>query len=98
VLGYFLNVALLYIVIGFSAALIYSLILRKQTIGGFWGALGVSIVGAFLGAVFDYFFKDVIYFLSHINETVNIFPPVISSFIFLWVFVTISRSGNREDD
>ena len=95
-LGYYLNLALLYIVIGFAAALIYSLVSRKKTIGGFLGALAVSVIGAFLGAVGEYFFRDVIYFLSHINDTVNLFPPIIMSFIFLWIFVTIS-GGNRED-
>ena len=66
-LGYYLNVALVYIVIGFSAALVASLFFRRKPMGGFWGALAVGIVGSFLGAVFEYFFKDLIYFLSQVK-------------------------------
>lgn len=97
-LGYYLNVGILYFFIGFAAALIYSFIFKKKTIGGFWSALLVGVLGSFLGAVVEYFFKDGIYFLSHINDTINIFPPIITSFLLLWIFVSISGSNNDDRD
>jgi uncharacterized membrane protein YeaQ/YmgE (transglycosylase-associated protein family) len=68
-------------------------VLNKRVLGGFWGALIVAVVGAFLGGVFDHFFSDIIDRLSNLAQAVNLFPSLFASFFVLWLF---SRFG-RED-
>ena len=89
---YYFNIGLIYFLIGFALALYYFFILRKQLLGGFWGALLVAVVGAFLGGIVEYFFSDIIAKLSNILNAVNIFPPVITALLLLWIFSKVNRS------
>ncbi len=92
---YFFNIGLTYFLIGFACALILYFIFRKHVIGKFWGALIVGLVGSYIGGLIDYFFKDVFAWLSNINS-VNIFPPIITSFILLWIFSKISQKRGED--
>ena len=94
--GYYFNIGIIYLLIGFTAALIYHFIFRRRTMARFWGALLVGIIGSFLGAIVDYLFHDVIEFLANISDSVNIFPPIITAFLALWVLWNVSTGGNRE--
>ena len=90
-LGYYLNTGAWYLAIGFTAAIIYYYILRQKSVGNFWGALIVGVLGAFIGALIDFLFSDLIYFLANINDSINLFPPIFTSIFVLWIFSNISR-------
>ena len=89
--NYYFNLGLIYFLIGFALALYYVFILRKKLLGRFWGALLVSVVGAFLGGIIEYFFSDIIAKLSNIMNAVNIFPPIITALLLLWIFSKVNR-------
>ena len=89
--NYYFNIGLIYFLIGFALALYYVFILRKKLLGRFWGALLVSVIGAFLGGIVEYFFSDIISKLSNLMNAVNIFPPIIASLLLLWVFSKVSQ-------
>jgi uncharacterized membrane protein YeaQ/YmgE (transglycosylase-associated protein family) len=92
--GYYFNIGIIYFLVGLSAAFIYHFILKRRTLGKFWGALIIGILGSFLGAILDYLLHDVIEFFSNISGSINIFPPLIVSFFVLWLFWTFtSRDG-----
>ena len=87
---YYLTIALTYLVIGFGISLLFYYGFRKRFLGNFWGALTVALIGSFLGGAIDFFFEDIIHALANLNDSVNIFPPLITSFIVIWVFSRIS--------
>ena len=89
--NYYFNIGLIYTLVGFSIALISYFVFKKNVIGKFWGAFIVAMVGSFLGGVFGNIFEGVIELLSNINNSVNIFPPIITSVILLWIFVKVSE-------
>ena len=89
--NYYFNVGLIYTIIGFSIALICFFLLKKNVFGRFWGALIIALVGSFLGGVIDYVFEDLIAMLANINNSVNIFPPIISSIILVLIFSRVSE-------
>ncbi len=93
--SYYFNVALIYFIIGFSVALLFFFGFKKKMHGKFWGALIVACLGAFFGGLADYFFSDIIEMLSNLNGAVNIFPPVITSFIVVWLFAKASGDGRK---
>ncbi len=88
---YYLNIALTYMVIGFGITLWFYYVLRRPFLGRFWGALVLGLVGAFLGGVIDFYFEDVLAQLANLNN-VNIFPPLITSFVLMWLFSTVASS------
>ncbi len=93
--GYYFTIGLFYLIIGFGVALIsYFLFKNNEVPGKFIGALIVALIGSYLGGILQYALKDVIDYLTHINGSVNIFPPLISAGILLWIFVRLS-SKNR---
>lgn len=89
--NYYFNIGLIYSIVGFAAALVVYFILKKNMIGKFWGALVVGIIGSFLGGIIGFVFEDVINYLANINNAVNIFPPVISAFLILWIYSKVSE-------
>jgi uncharacterized membrane protein YeaQ/YmgE (transglycosylase-associated protein family) len=91
VFNYYFNIGLIYFLIGFAIALYYVFILRKRMLGRFWGALLVSVVGAFLGGIVEYFFSDTIAKLSNLMNAVNIFPAIIMALLLLWIFSKVNR-------
>ena len=88
--GYYFNVGLIYAVIGFGVALIYYFIFKKPMLGNFWGALVVALVGSFLGGVVGTVFAGIIAALANLNS-VNIFPPIITAFLVIWIFSKVSE-------
>ena len=88
---YYLNIGLTYIVIGLAVAILFYYAFRQRFLGHFWGALIVGLVGSFLGGIIEYFFGDIIHALANLNNSVNIFPPIITSFILIWIFSKISE-------
>ena len=93
--GYYFTIGLFYLIIGFGVALIsYFLFKNTEVPGKFIGALIVALVGSYLGGILEYALKGVIDFLTHVNGNVNIFPPLITAVILLWIFDRVS-SRNR---
>jgi uncharacterized membrane protein YeaQ/YmgE (transglycosylase-associated protein family) len=88
--NYFFNIGLTYLIIGFAVSLFFYFILRKPVFGRFWGTLIIALVGAFLGGMIEYFFADFLERLANLNNSVNIFPPIITSFILIWLFSLVS--------
>jgi len=88
--NYYFNIGLIYFLTGFAIALFFYFILKKHVLGKFWGALLVSVIGAFLGGVVEFFFSGVIEKLSNTMNSVNIFPPIIVAFVLLWIFTKVS--------
>lgn len=88
--SYYFNIGLIYFIIGFAIALIFCFIFKRDVLGHFWGALIIALVGSFLGGVIEFIFAPVIEYLSNINNSVNIFPPIIASIFLLWIFSKVS--------
>ena len=88
--NYYFNIGLIYFLIGFSLALYFVFVLRKKMLGKFWGALVVSVVGAFLGGIIEFFFADIIATLSNLLNAVNIFPPIITALLLLWIYSKVN--------
>ena len=94
--SYYFNIGLIYFIIGFGSALLCYYVFKKDVIGHFLGALIVGLIGSFLGGAVQYFFSDIIEYLTNLNNSVNIFPPIISSGLLLWIFV--KASGRKNDE
>jgi uncharacterized membrane protein YeaQ/YmgE (transglycosylase-associated protein family) len=92
VFNYYFNIGLTYVLIGFAVALITYFVMRKQVVGRFWGALIVGLVGSFLGGLVDYLFADIIHTLANLNNSVNVFPPILTALFVLLVFAKASES------
>jgi len=56
-----------------------------------------ATVGAFLGGVVDFFFADIIEWLSSINGVLNIFPPIIATVLLLSIFAYLSERKDTYD-
>lgn len=89
--SYYFNIALIYTIIGFAVALIFYFLMKKYVLGRFWGALIVALVGSFLGGFFGSVFSGVIHTLANLYNSVNIFPPIITSFIIIWIYSKVSE-------
>jgi uncharacterized membrane protein YeaQ/YmgE (transglycosylase-associated protein family) len=87
----FITIGLIYIIIGFGAALIFYYIFRKKFIGKIWGAILVGIIGSFIGGFIDVFLQN-IWFFTLVFYSVNVIPPCILACLFLWIFCKISNS------
>lgn len=88
--SYYFNIGLIYFIIGFGSAIMCYYIFKKDVIGHFIGALIVGLVGSFLGGVIEFYFADIIALLTNLNNSVNIFPPLITAGLLLWIFVKVS--------
>ncbi len=88
--SYYVNIGLVYFIVGFGVALVGYYLFKRDVIGHFVGALIVGLIGSFLGGALGYLLDDVIQYLTNINDSVNIFPPLITSAILLWIFVKVS--------
>ena len=53
-------------------------------------ALIVGLVGSFLGGFFGNVLAKVIETLANLYNSVNIFPPIITAFIVLWIYSKVS--------
>ncbi len=88
--NYYFNIGLTYFLIGFTVALFFYFILKKPIFGKFWGTLVIALVGAYLGGIIEHYFDDIIEQLTNLNNSVNIFPPIITAFVIIWLFSLVS--------
>lgn len=88
--SFYFNIGLIYLLVGFAVALLSYFAFKKMVLGNFIGALIVALIGSYLGGVLEFVLKDLIYFLSNLNNSVNIFPPLITSIVLMWIFVKVS--------
>ncbi len=88
--SFYFNIGLIYLIVGFAVALVSYFLFKKMVLGKFLGALVVALIGSYLGGVLEFVLKDIIYFLSNLNDSVNIFPPLITSIILMWIFTKVS--------
>lgn len=89
--SFYFNIGLIYLLIGFAVALITYFAFKKMVLGNFLGALVIALIGSYLGGVLEFVFKDVINFLTNLNNSVNIFPPLITSIILMWIYTKVSE-------
>jgi hypothetical protein len=89
---FYLTIGLTYLVIGFAMTILFFYIFRKPFIGRFWGALIVALIGSFLGGLINYFFQDIITMMANLNNSVNVFPPLIASYILVRIYSRISET------
>ena len=89
--SFYFNIGLIYLLIGFAVALLSYFAFKKMVLGNFIGALIVALIGSYLGGVLEFVLKDVINFLANLNNSVNIFPPLITSIILMWIFTKVSE-------
>ncbi|MFP4362404.1 MAG: hypothetical protein ACLFR1_00910 [Spirochaetia bacterium] len=89
-IAYYFNIGLIYFIIGFAAALYFRYVLKKPLLGNFFGALIVGVIGAYLGGVIDYLFQDIIEYLANFNNSVNLFPPILTALFLLWILTKVS--------
>jgi uncharacterized membrane protein YeaQ/YmgE (transglycosylase-associated protein family) len=92
VFNYYFNIALTYVLIGFAVALVAYFVMGKRVLGRFWGALIVGLVGSFLGGLVDYLFSDIIHTLANLNNSVNVFPPILTALFVVLAFAKASES------
>jgi len=90
---YYFNIGLIYSIIGFAVAIYFVFILRKKLIGKFWGTLIIALVGSFLGGIIEFLFHDIITYLAHFRNSINLFPPFFTSLFVVWLF---SRGDERK--
>jgi len=95
--SYYFTIGLIYFIIGFGTAIISYFVFKKDVIGHFLGALIVGLIGSFLGGTIEFFFGDIIAYLTNISNSVNIFPPLITSGVLLWIFVKASGRNEKGD-
>ena len=88
--SFYFNIGLIYLIVGFSVALVSYFIFKKKVPGKFIGALVVALIGSYLGGVLEFVLKDIISFLTNLNDSVNIFPPLITSIILMWIYTKVS--------
>ena len=88
--SFYFNIGLIYLIVGFAVALVSYFIFKKMVLGKFLGALVVALIGSYLGGVLEFVLKDIIYFLSNLNDSVNVFPPLITSIILMWIYTKVS--------
>lgn len=93
----YLGIGLSYVTIGLLLAVIFYYLLKRDFVGRFWGATIVAIVGAFIGGVVDYLFGDIIARLQSINGVLNIFPPLIVSYVVLSIYARVSEKKDIYD-
>ncbi len=89
--SFYFNIGLIYLLVGFAVALISYFAFKKMVLGNFLGALVIALIGSYLGGVLEFVFKDLIIFLSNLNNSVNIFPPLFTSIILMWIFTKVSE-------
>ena len=88
--SFYFNIGLIYLIVGFAVALVSYFLFKKMVLGKFLGALVVALIGSYLGGVLEFVLKDIIYFLTNLNDSVNIFPPLITSIILMWIYTKVS--------
>lgn len=88
--NYYFNIGIIYFLTGFSVALLLYFVFKKRVLGRFWGALIVALIGSYLGGLLEYVLYDVIEYLRNINNSVNIFPPLITSIIIVLLYSKLS--------
>jgi len=89
--SFYFNIGLIYLLVGFAVALVSYFTFKKHVLGNFIGALIVALIGSYLGGVLEFVLKDIIELLSNLNNSVNIFPPLITSILLMWVFTKVSE-------
>ena len=89
--SFYFNIGLIYLIVGFAVALISYFLFRKIVLGKFLGALVVALIGSYLGGVLEFVLKDIINYLSNLNNSVNIFPPLITSILLTWIYIKVSE-------
>lgn len=85
----YLNVALTYVAIALSCAILMFHVLRREMPGRFWGALVVGLVGAVLGGIADQLLAGVFERLTDVN-TVNLYAAGGASLVCIWL-LSIAR-------
>jgi ABC-type dipeptide/oligopeptide/nickel transport system permease subunit len=93
--NYYFNIGIIYFIIGFAVALFFFFVLRKRIFGSFWITLVIALVGSYLGGLIEYFFKDIIEMLTNVINSVNIFPPLITAFVIIWLFSLVSSNKQQ---
>ena len=92
----YFNIFLIYFTIGFGVSLFYFFVLKgTSAFGRFWTAMIIGVIGSFIGGLFELFLSPIIEKLSNFNN-VNIFPPILTSFIFLWIFSKANSSRKNQ--
>ena len=89
--SFYFNIGLIYLLVGFAVAIVSYFLFKKIVLGKFLGALVVALIGSYLGGVLEFVLKDIIDFLTNLNDSVNIFPPLITSIIFMWLYTKVSE-------
>ncbi len=89
---FYFTFGLTYILIGFCAAMVFHYGFKKSFLGKLWGGVAVGVAGSFIGGFADQFLGDLIYRLTHLFGSINIFPPLFSALFFLWLFHRISSA------
>ena len=89
--SFYFNIGLIYLILGFAVALVSYFLFKKKVPGKFPGALVVALIGSYLGGVLEFVLKDIIDFLTNLNDSVNIFPPLITSIILMWLYTKVSE-------
>ena len=92
---YLVNTALVYLIIGFGCTLVLYFGYKRDFVGNFYIVLILGIIGAFLGAIIEYLFQDIITALTNVSGHINIFPALITACIVISIYHRVSSKRDK---
>ncbi|MCQ2604566.1 MAG: hypothetical protein MJ215_05960 [Spirochaetia bacterium] len=96
-IGYYLNIGTIYVLVGFAMTLILYYAYKKDFFGNFWTVLIIAVIGSFLGAIIEYIFHDLIVLMTKISGSINIFPPIVISWLVIYIYHKVSSRNDRDE-
>lgn len=92
----FLFASSTYLIIALSVSLVMFFVFRISILGKFWMALILSVAGSVLGAFINVFCGKFFAYFANLNGgSVNIYPSLFFSILFVWLFSKLTTSSNR---
>lgn len=83
----FLFILSIYLMITVVLSLIFFYGLKVKVLGNYWALFFVAFIGAVLGGVIYMLGENFFLSLTEINNFVNIYPPLIASYIAVKIFI-----------
>lgn len=87
----FLFILSIYLMITVVLSLVFFYGLKVKVLGNYWALFFVAFIGAVLGGVVYMLGEKFFLSLTDINNFVNIYPPLIASYIAVKIFVVAFR-------
>lgn len=83
----FLFILSIYLIITVIISLIYYYGFKVKILGNYWALFFAAFIGTILGGVFFTLGEGFFIFFTKLNNYVNIYPPLITSYIFVKIYL-----------